>query len=395
MVVTFVFATYFVRAVAPDPVSGTAAWAGAQTAAGIAIALAAAPLGAIADRGGHGRLFLGLCVAVLSAACAALWFVRPHAGDSALALGLVAAATIAFEIGFVFYNAMLPRLAPPGRVGRVSGLGWAMGYAGGIVCLGLCLVVLIDPHPPLFGLDAASAQPVRATALFAALWIAVFSVPVLVLRPAPAHRPGWRVALRDGLGALLASLRHAATDRTLRRFLIARMLYTDGLATLFAFGGIFAAGTFHMGARAVLELGIALNVTAGIGAAGFGLVQDRLGEKRTVLIAVGALAVLGAAVLAARGAAMFWACALLLGLFVGPAQSASRALMARLAPAGHRAASFGLFAFSGRVTGFVGPAALGAATAAAHSQRAGMAVIVVLLVAGWIVLARTPIGAGP
>ena len=113
IIVTFVFATYFVRAVAPDPVAGTAAWAAAQTAAGLTIALAAAPLGAVADRGGSGRALLGVCTALLVACTAALWFVRPHAADAPLALALVAGATVAFEIAFVFYNAMLPDIAGP------------------------------------------------------------------------------------------------------------------------------------------------------------------------------------------------------------------------------------------------------------------------------------------
>ena len=378
---------------APDPVAGTALWATAQTAAGLAIALAAAPLGAIADRGGHGRSLLAACVTLLVACTAGLWFVRPGAHDVKLALWLAGGATVAFEIGFVFYNAMLPALAPPERLGRVSGIGWAAGYAGGIVCLGACLVLLIDPRPPLFGLDARLAQPVRATALFAAAWIAAFAWPALVFIPVPARR-GWRVALREGGQALAAALRAAAADRTLRRFLLARMLYTDGLTTLFAFGGIFAAGQFGMGARAVLLLGIALNVTAGIGAFGFGWVQDRLGDRRTVLAALAALVGLGGAVLAVRSLAWFWVLALGLGVFVGPAQAASRSLMARLAPPEHRNTGFGLFALSGRVTGFVGPALLGAVTAVFHSQRAGMAVVVTLLATGGLLLATLP-GAGP
>lgn len=393
VVETFVFATYFVRAVAHDPVAGTAAWATAQAAAGLLIALAAAPLGAVADRGGHRRALLTACTALVAACTAALWFIRPRASDVPAALALVAAATVAFEIGFVFYNAMLADIAPPARLGGISGLGWGAGYAGGLLCLGLCLVLLINPHPPLFGLNAATAEPVRAAAPFAAAWIAVFALPLLWLAPAPARRSDWRTAMRQGLRELAVTLRTVAADRLLVRFLLARMLYTDGLITLFAFGGIYAAGTFGMGARGVLLLGIALNVTAGIGAAGFALVQDRLGDRATVLVAVGALAGLGGMVLLARSAAMFWVLALALGVFVGPAQSASRSLMARLAPAERRNAQFGLYALSGRVTGFVGPAALGAVTAAFSSQRAGMAVIVVLLVAGGALLAATPMGA--
>lgn len=383
VVVTFVFAAYFVRAVAAHPVQGTAGWAAAQTVAGLVIAVASAPLGTLADRGGRRRSMLAGFTATAVLCTAALWFVRPHPYAVPLALVLVAIATIAVEFAFVFYNAMLPDIAPPGRIGRVSGIGWGLGYAGGLICLALCLTLLIDPKPPLFGLSSDEAQPVRATTLFAAAWIALFAWPVVLLGPSqerPRGRPArmhWR-ALRDA-GVV--------------RFLLARMLYTDGLTTLFAFGGIFAAGTFGMDARQTLLLGIALNLTAGIGAGIFALIEDRIGARPVVLIAVTALAVLGMSVLLVRSAQWFWVLALALGVFVGPAQAASRSLMARLAPAGSRNAYFGLYALSGRVTGFIGPMALGVVTAATGSQRAGMAVIVVLLAAGGSLLATTRLAA--
>jgi len=165
------------------------------------------------------------------------------------------------------------------------------------------------------------------------------------------------------------------------------MLYTDGLTTLFAFGAIYAAGSFGMNTSQVLMLGILLNVTAGIGAMAMAHLDDRIGSRRTVLLSLAALGVLGTAILLVRSAEAFWVLALGLGIFVGPAQSASRSLMARMAPTESRNAQFGLFALSGRITGFVGPAALGAVTAATHSQRAGMAIIVVLLAAGGALLA--------
>jgi MFS transporter, UMF1 family len=379
IVVTFVFAAYFVRAVAITPVQGTTHWAAAQTAAGLVIAVGSAPLGAIADRGGHRRSMLAGFALVMVLCTAGLWFIRPHPDYASLALVLVASATVAAEFAFVFYNAMLPDIAPPARIGRVSGIGWGLGYAGGLVCLALCLTLLIEPKPPLFGLLSAEAQPVRATALFAAGWIALFSWPIMVLGPAQERRHGERRKLD------WRALRQAG----IARFLLARMLYTDGLNTLFAFGGIFAAAAFGMDARQTLLLGIVLNLAAGLGAAAFALVQDRIGDRSVVLIAVTALAVFGTSVLLVRSVQWFWVLAVALGVFVGPAQSASRSLMARLAPAGSRNTYFGLYALSGRVTGFIGPMALGAVTAATGSQRAGMGVIVVLLVAGGSLLAST------
>ena len=394
IVVTFVFPTYFVRAVAADAVSGTSSFAFAQTLAGLVIAVIAAPLGALADAGGWRRTLLALFTILMILLTAGLWFVRPRHADSVLALALISAATVTFETATVFYNAMLPEIAAGGgqHIGRVSGLAWASGYAGGFVALILCLVLLISPDPPHFGLSVATAEPVRAAALFAAAWIALFSWPVLAFGPRDPPAVAWRAALVSGAATLRGAVREALADRGIRHFLIARMLYTDGLTALFAFGGIYAAGTFGMDAGAVLRLGIALNVAAGIGAASFALIEDRIGAKPTILIALSALILAGAGALLARSQAGFWVCALALGLFVGPAQAASRSLMARLVPADTRSAGFGLYALSGRVTGFIGPLALGAATAWFASQRAGMAAILVLLGAGAALLAATRLG---
>jgi UMF1 family MFS transporter len=391
VIVTFVFATYFVQAVAPDPATGTAQWAMTQATAGLVIALLAAPLGVLADLGGHRRPLLVFLTLALVVCTALLWFVRPGPADAVLALVLVGAATVCAEITGVFYNAMLPELAPPGRIGRLSGLAWGAGYIGGIVCLGACLFLLIDPNPPPFGLDAHAAEPVRATALFAAAWILVFAWPLLATSGSAAGLP-WRVALARGMAGLGATLRHAMADRALVRFLLARMLYTDGLTTLFAFGAIYAAGQFGMDTKSVLLLGILLNLTGGIGAAIFAFVDDWIGPKPTVLIALGALVGLSTAILLVDRIGTFWVLASGLGVFVGPAQAASRSLMAAMAPAEQRNAQFGLFALSGRVTGFVGPAALGAVTAVTHSQRAGMAVIVLLLGGGGALLAGLRVG---
>jgi UMF1 family MFS transporter len=391
VVVTFVIATYFVQAVAPDPATGTAQWAATQAAAGVVIALLAAPFGVLADQGGHRRALLIVFTLGLAVCTGLLWFVRPGPADAMLALVLVGVATSCSELASVFYNAMLPELAPPSRIGRLSGIAWGAGYLGGIVALGACLVVLIDPVPPLFGLDAHGAGPVRACALFAGLWILVFGWPLLVTAGGGGGLP-WRAALRQGLANLAATLRAALADRALVRFLLARMLYTDGLTTLFAFGAIYAAGQFGMDTKQVLLLGILLNLTGGIGAVVFAFVDDWIGPQPTILIALAALVGIATAILLVADVSTFWVLAMGLGVFVGPAQAASRSLMARLAPAETRNAQFGLFALSGRVTGFVGPAALGAVTAIAHSQRAGMAVIVLLLGGGGALLAglRTP-----
>ncbi|UPG72723.1 MFS transporter [Roseomonas gilardii subsp. gilardii] len=391
MVSTFVIAAYFTQAVAPDPARGQAMWGWMQSSAAMAIALLSPILGAVADAGGRRRLLLGLCTLAAATLTALVWFARPDPSWTLWLLACVGGATVAFEVGTVFYNAMLPQVAPPGRIGRVSGLAWGLGYAGGLACLALALVLLIRPDPPLFGLDKASAEPVRAAALLTAAWLLGFGWPVLLAVPDPVPgpgqvRPGWAAAARGGLEELVSVLRRLPRRRELWRFLLANMLYTDGLNTLFAFGAIFAAGVHGMAIQEILLFGIALNVTAGIGAAAGGLLDDRLGSKRTVLFSLLALLLLSAALVVVASKTVFWGLALLLGLFFGPVQASSRTLLARLAPPGEMAAHFGLFALSGRITGFLGPAVLAAVTAASGSQRLGMATIGIFLAAGALVL---------
>ncbi len=389
---TFVIAAYFAQGIAPDPVTGQAQWGWMQTLAGLAIAILAPVLGAVADAGGRRRLMLLWCMLVCAAATAALWFAKPEPAFALLALAAVGIATVAFEIGTVFYNSMLPQVAAPAQTGRVSGLAWGLGYAGGLCCLALCLALVLPETPP-FGLDRAASEPVRAAALIVAIWMLVFGWPVLLALPdpPPRNRPGWGAAARAGLAEIRAVLRSLPHSPALARFLVARLFYTDGLNTLFAFGAIFAAGVYGLSFIEIMVFGIALNVTAGLGAAGFGLVEDRIGSRTTILVALAGVALFGTGLLLASGTLAFWLLALPLGVFVGPAQAASRTLMVRMAPADQVSAHFGLFALSGRVTGFLGPAVLAAVTTITDSQRAGMATVIVFLVIGGAILATVPV----
>jgi UMF1 family MFS transporter len=388
VVSTFVIAAYFTQGIAADPATGQAQWGWMQALAGLAIALLSPVLGAIADAGGRRRTMLALSTLLTAIATAAVWFAEPDPAFVLYALLCVGVATIGFEVGTVFYNSMLPQVAPRERLGRVSGLAWGLGYAGGLACLGIALAVLVQPDPSPLGLDRGQAEHVRATALLVAAWLLVFSAPVLLALPdPPGRKPSWSVAAAQGLAEIAAVLRRLPQEKALARFMIARLFYTDGLNTLFAFGAIYAAGVFGMGFEQILVFGIAMNVAAGAGAAAFALVEDRIGSRRTVLIALAAIVALGTPLLITDDATWFWILALTLGLFFGPAQAASRAFMARLAPEGETAAWFGLFALSGRVTGFLGPAALAAVTAASGSQRLGLATVLVFLAVGAAILA--------
>jgi MFS transporter, UMF1 family len=376
--------------VAANEIDGTAQWGFAIALSGLVIAILSPMLGAIADVGGRRKPWLAAFTGLAALVIALLWLVQPDPGFVLLALVLIFLANTLIELGQAFYNAMLPDLAPKRTIGRWSGRGWSLGYLAGIIALSLLLFGIIRPEPPPFGLDADAAEPIRVAGPFIALWLVLFALPLFLFTP-DKPRTGLPAsqAMRHGLGNLWRTLRGLGLESQVLRFLIARLIYNDGLNTLFAFGGIYAAGTFGMNTQEIILFAIMLNVSAGIGSFSFGFIDDRLGSKKTVLIAIGGLAIFGIAALLAQEKTTFWVLGVLIGLFVGPAQSASRTLMARLAPPGQRTEMFGLYALSGKLTAFMGPFLFGAATSLFQTQRAGMAVVVVLLTVGGVLLLLT------
>jgi MFS transporter, UMF1 family len=386
VIVTFVFAAYFTRAVAESPEAGTGDWGLMLSLSGVAIALLAPVLGAIADHGGGRKPWMAFFT-ILSVICAiGLWWIEPDVRFVVPALLLVAVGNTAFEFGHVFYNALLPEVAPQSHLGRLSGWAGGLGYAGGLLCLLLCLALFVMPEQPLFGLDKAQMEEVRIAGPFVGLWFAVFALPLFLFvheTPKPFRTAS---AVRKGLASLGRTLRMLPQHGQTWRFLVAHMLYTDGLNTLFAFGGIYAAGSFGMDFQEILVFGILLNITAGLGAIGFAWIDDLVGAKFTILTSVAALIGLGGAILLIEDHLWFYLLGCGIGIFIGPAQTASRSFMARIAPPELRAEFFGLYALSGKVTAFLGPALVGWATVWFGSQRVGMATILLLFLGGFLML---------
>jgi len=386
VVITFVFATYFAQGVVGDEDRGASLWGLAMSISGVAVAILAPIVGAVADHAGRRKPWLLIFTVLALLAGGGLWYVKADPAYILLGMVLAGLANLAFEFGTVFYNAMLPDLVQPKHYGRLSGWAWGLGYAGGLGCLALAYV-FVTADPPLFGLDAAAAEPVRAVGPLVALWYLAFAWPLFLFTPdRPAVAIGPRQALRQGLAQLGRTLKGLRHQGTILRFLIARLFYTDGLNTLFAFGGIYAARSFGMAVDEILLFGILLNVTAGLGAAVFGWVDDRIGAKPTIVISLVSLFVLSSLILMVEGKLWFYVLGSAIGIFIGPAQSASRSLMAHLAPAEQRTEMFGLFALTGKVTAFLGPALVTVLTAAFDSLRIGMTGILVLFLVGLAIL---------
>ncbi len=387
IITTFIFATYFTKQVAVNEIIGTYQWANATALAGVLIAILSPIFGAIADHGGHHKRWLLFFTILCVIFTALLWFVHPHSHSIYTALSAFVIATIALEIGIVFYNSFLPHIAPERYIGRLSGWAWGAGYLGGIISLSIALFCFIK-HPPIW-LNTQSAEEVRISAILVAVWFAVFSVPFFIFIPdSKATGLSAKKALKKGLSELFSTLKSLPEQKNLVLYLIAHLIYVDGLNTLFAFGGIYAAGTFGMSLADVVLFGITMNLTAGIGAIFLAWVDDWMGSKPTILISLLGLILLALPLLFVQSTAAFWAIALFLSIFIGPVQAASRSLMARITPKEKSTEMFGLYAFSGRITAFIGPWVLGLATYYFHSQRAGMATILAFFIVGALLMIK-------
>jgi len=394
LIVTFVYATFFTKAMAADEIAGTALWSRGVALTAVLVVLLSPFLGAVADRTGTRKRMLLATTVVCVLATAGLFLPAP--GEALLALTLFVVANVAFEMSAVFYNAYLPEIAPPGRVGRVSGIGWGLGYGGGLLALVVALAVLVQPETPPFGLDKDSFEHVRAACLLVAGWYALFSVPAfLVLAEPPATNPA-RVTtvLRESAAALRQTVRDLQSYRQIVRLLVARLVYNDGLNTIFAFGAIYASGTFGFTTSQIILFGIVLNVAAGIGAVGLGFLDDRIGGKRTVMISIALLVAATIVAVLTPAAGGLWAAGILIGIAAGPCQSASRSLLARFVPPDKESEFFGFFAFTGKAAAFAGPLLFGAATVAFDSQRAGVATVLIAFALGAVLLMRVDEAAG-
>ncbi len=354
----------------------------ALAAAGVLIALLAPITGQRADRSGRRTFWLAVNTGLVVLVSAGMFFVKPDESYLWLGLLLLAAGNIFFEFAQVNYNAMLNEVSTPQTVGRVSGLGWGLGYIGGIVLLLFVYFGLISPEKGLFGVSNHEASDVRVTMLICAVWTLVFSLPViLTIRDHPADRSAGRsprVGILQSYRSLFASIAELwRSDRNTVKFLFASAVFRDGLAGVFTFGAVLAAGTFGFSDGGVIIFGVAANVVAGLATIAFGALDDLIGPKRVIVIALSSMMVAGLMVffLHDGGKTVFWIFGLVLCIFVGPAQSASRTFLARLIPEGKEGQVFGLYATTGRAVSFLAPAMwafsiwLGAQVIDAEKQR--------------------------
>jgi len=396
VIVTFVFSVYLTGTVGKHlPGRLTAStWYGISIGvAGLLIAVLAPVTGQQADAGGHRRRSLAIFSALVAVSIVTLFWVRNDYSYFFLGAALIGVGSIFFEIGAVFYNSMLRQISTPANIGRISGFGWSMGYFGGIFLLLLCYFGFISGDGDtrgFFGVSTAGGFNIRIIAIVAAVWFSVFALPVL--RTVPEVAPGPRQRRLPFLAAYRLLFRDLARlfrqDRQSAQFLLASAIFRDGLAGIFHFGAILAGTVYGIPAGSVLIFGVAANIFAAFGALISGRFDDRLGPKKVIVLSLVGLLVSGVTVMFLSGPTAFWIFGLLLCLFVGPAQSASRTFLARLTTPGNEGQMFGLYATTGRAVSFLSPLLFAAFVAAFGADRAGIAGILLVLALGLVLLLR-------
>ena len=430
VITTFVFSVYLVSDSFGPKADNESALSLGLAIAGLFIALLAPVTGQRSDRAGRTVFWLGGYTAVVVAVSAALFLVRPEPGYLWLGIVLLGIGNIFFELASVNYNAILNHLASKDRIGAVSGLGWGMGYLGGIVLLLILYVALVGPSP-LLPFAAGSGMGVRVAMLVSAAWFGLSALPVLINRSCRLGRHDSAVEAGEGMASaepgrdragmetepeevvshgvehkesILTSYKllwrtllqlHSLQPRLLW-FLLAAAVFRDGLAGVFTYGGIIARNTFGFSSGDVIIFAIVANIVAGVATIAAGRLDDHFGPRNVIMASLIILVVAGLLVflLHAAGTVTFWVLGLLLSACVGPAQSAARSFLARLIPEGQEGEIFGLYATTGRAVSFMAPMMygifiyLGTLIVGPGANYWGILGIVTVLVTGLLLMLR-------
>ena len=382
IIITFIFATYFAKQIAPNPVLGQSYWGWTIGVTGFLVAIAGPIIGSFADKKNRVVFFVRFFALLCFLFTALLWFSKPSQSYLLYTLVIVGIGNFFYELSLIFYNSLLKDISKNKNLGKSSGFGFALGYIGGIVILLISIKLFIDTNNLPFGLTKDESENIRAIALLVSIWFLIFSIPFLFFVIKEKRRKANYSFNFHDLKILIWNKKIT----TLGKFLIARMLYADGLNAIIVMGGIFAVGVFNLEIKDLLKLSIIMNVTAFIGAFIGGIINDRYGSKIVIIFSLIGLIFSSTAILFTFKVSTFFYLAAANGLFIGPIQSASRVVITSMLNRNNQGKGFGLFATSGKLTSFLGPLLVSTVTFLTSSQRIGFSAAIVLLLFGLIIL---------
>ena len=382
IIITFIFATYFAKQIAPNPVIGQAYWGWTIGITGFLVAIIGPIVGSFGDKKNKVVFFVRCFSLLCILFTALLWFAKPSHSYLFYTLVIVGIANFFYELSLIFYNSLLKNISKNKNLGKSSGFGFALGYIGGIIILLISIKLFIDTDFLPFGLTKEESENIRAITLLVSIWFLIFSIPFLFFVIKKDKSKKNYSVKSDNLKKLLWHKKITV----LGKFLIARMLYADGLNAIIVMGGIFAVGVFNLEIKDLLKLSIIMNVTAFIGAFIGGFINDRYGSKNVIIFSLIGLILSSIAILFTFKSSTFFYLAAINGLFIGPIQSASRVVITSLLKKNNQGKGFGLFATSGKLTSFLGPLLVSTVTFLTSSQRVGFSAAIILLLLGLIIL---------
>ena len=384
IIITFIFATYFAKQIAPNPVLGQSYWGWTVGITGFLVAVIGPIIGSFADKKNKIVFFIRFFSLLCIFFTALLWFSKPSQSYLLYTLVIVGLANLFYELSLIFYNSLLKDVSTNKNLGKSSGFGFALGYIGGIIILLVSIKLFIDNDNLPFGLTTEESQNIRAIALLVSVWFLIFSIPFLFLIINEKKRK-----VKKSVSSNLSDLKKLIWKKkisVLGKFLIARMLYADGLNAIIVMGGIFAVGVFNLEIKDLLKLSILMNITAFIGAFVGGIANDKYGSKNVIIFSLIGLILSSLAIIFTFSTSTFLLLAAINGLFIGPIQSASRVVITSMLNKNNQGKGFGLFATSGKLTSFLGPLLVSTVTFLTESQRIGFSAAIILLLIGLIIL---------
>ena len=409
LLLTFIFAPY-INELLGDGTAAQTVWGFGVGAAGLVTALLAPLLGAVADRSGGRMGWIALFSLMYVIGAWGVWYAAPGDANLILVMILFGIGLIGMEFATVFTNAMLPDLGPRADLGRISGTGWAFGYAGGVVALIVVLALFAEGASgrtmlglaPVLGLDPALREGTRAVGPLTAIWYAVFIIPFFlwVRLPQRAAAPLMQ-SLRRALPDLWQSLRRLPETPGLLAYLLSSMVYRDALNGMYVFGGIYAAGVLGWRVTDVGVFGVLAAVTGSVFAWVGGRADARFGPKPVIAACVLVLTLVATAVVfvsreSVFGIAVasssrlpdiaFYCLGAMIGAAGGALQSASRTMMVRQGDPARMTEAFGLYALTGKATSFLAPLMIGTVTALSGSQQLGITPLIALFLLGLVLL---------
>ena len=385
IIITFIFSTYFAKQIAPNPVLGQSYWGWTIGITGVVVALIGPLLGTIADKKNYSEFFIKIFTIICISLTCLLWFSKPSEKYLIYTLFIVGLANIFYELSLIFYNSTLKKISESNNLGKSSGFSFALGYIGGIIVLIICITIFIDNNSLPFGLSKENSENVRATSILVAFWYLIFSMPFLFnLKKTNKNEIEEKINYTKNFKELI-------WDKGLNnigKFLLARMLYADGLNAIIIMGGIFAVGVFSLEIKDLLVLSVLMNITAFIGAIVGGYANDRFSSKSVIIFSLIGLILSSSIILFLKSKVIFLFFASINGFFIGPVQSASRVFMTKSIDENNQASGFGLFALSGKLTSFIGPLLVSTITYISNSQKIGFSSAIALLLIGLLVLLK-------